>query len=71
MDGHLKGRLNLALANQFLDSTGSPELNGQVDVDINLAGDATDFSNFQPRGTVSVRDIDWFDRMSTPEVSRD
>ena len=22
-------------------------------------------------GTVSVRDIDWFDRMSTPEVSRD
>ncbi len=22
-------------------------------------------------GAVSVRDIDWFDRMSTPEVSRD
>ena len=22
-------------------------------------------------GTVSVRDIDWFDRMATPEVSRD
>ncbi len=22
-------------------------------------------------GTVSIRDIDWFERMSTPEVSRD
>ena len=22
-------------------------------------------------GTITVRDIDWFDRMSTPEVSRD
>ncbi len=63
IDGQLKGRVNLALANRFLDPTGSPELAGQLDMDINLAGDATDFSNFQPRGNVSIRNASYRDSL--------
>ena len=61
MDGAIKGSLSLAMLNRFLDQQSHPQMAGRLEMDIKLTGSADQFSNFKPRGSLSLADASYND----------
>ncbi|MEA3297562.1 MAG: AsmA-like C-terminal region-containing protein, partial [candidate division Zixibacteria bacterium] len=70
VDGALNGQLNIAMLNGFLPLTGNPQLNGLLTLDLNLTGKATDFSNFRPRGRITVSNASFQDSLLPEPIEK-
>ncbi|MEE8576314.1 MAG: AsmA-like C-terminal region-containing protein, partial [candidate division Zixibacteria bacterium] len=69
IDGKLAGRLNLAMLNQFLPEKGSPSMSGSIKMNLQFSGNATDPSNFKPRGRITITDGAYTDSLLAEPIT--
>jgi hypothetical protein len=69
VDGQVTAELNLAMLTPFLKDRGDVELQGHLSADLKLAGKATDFSNFRPRGEVKITQASYRDTLLPEAVT--
>lgn len=56
IDGHFKGKIDLALFNPFLPKEGEPEIAGQAEFDLGARGSAKDLTKLKMEGNLLVKD---------------
>jgi len=63
IDGTLTGNLNLAILNKIMPPKGNPQLNGLLDLKLNLAGPVLDYMNIKPRGELNIKNASYSDSL--------
>jgi len=63
IDGSLSGSVNLAVANTFLPPKGAPELNGELSLNLALAGSLVQYEKLRPSGRLTIRDGSYMDSL--------
>ncbi|MEW6413483.1 MAG: AsmA family protein [Candidatus Zixiibacteriota bacterium] len=69
IDGVLDGRLNLDVVNSLLPPKGNPHLEGDLALNLKLAGVLADYEKLQPSGTVTIKNASYSDSL-LPEPLR-
>jgi len=69
VDGTLKGKVDLAMAQPFLPDEGDPKLAGMLDMNITLNGDVLEPSGLKIRGNVSVANGSFTDTLLAEPIN--
>ncbi|MCB2229404.1 AsmA family protein [bacterium] len=63
VEGSLKGKVNLAMANAMLPDKGAPALTGEATMDLQFSGSMTDWTRFKPRGSLIIGNATYTDSL--------
>ncbi len=63
IDGAIAGNMKLGMLQPLLPKKGGPQLNGDIAVDMKLAGTVTDPQGFKPRGTITIANASYTDSL--------
>ncbi len=69
VDGTISGKVDLAIANAFLPPKGKPELKGEMETRLKLAGILTEYDKLQPSGTLTIRKASYTDSLLPEPVT--
>jgi hypothetical protein len=70
LDGTLTGKVDFALLKPFLPAKRKPELTGDIDFNLTVAGSTADLANIRPRGKVTITNATYSDSLMPEPIKR-